>query len=79
VPRRPLPPPEQFTRADVARLVFGLLMIPLGVLILVRTLSIAVTLPGILVGVAFVAFGLYRLWLGWTRYRQYREKRGGAR
>jgi len=60
-------------------LAFGLLMIPLGIVILVRTVTVAVTVPGILVGCAFVAFGFYRLWLGWSRYRQYREKKGDAR
>jgi len=77
--RRPLPPPECFTVADGCHIGFGLLMIPLGVVILVRTLSIAVTLPGVLVGAAFVAFGLHRLWLAWNGYRLYRQNRGNAR
>jgi hypothetical protein len=49
-------------------------MIPLGVIILVRTLAIAVTLPGVLIGGAFVAFGVYRLWTAWSRYRLYRQR-----
>ena len=72
-------PPERLTAADFLRTVLGLLMIPLGVVILVRTLSIAVTLPGILVGAAFVGFGLHRLWVAWEGYRLYRENRGSAR
>lgn len=76
---RPLPPPERLTAADVLRTVMGFVMIPLGVAILVRTLSIAVTVPGILVGLAFVAFGVHRLWLAWHGYRFYRQNRGSVR
>lgn len=62
------------------RIGLGLLMIPLGVIILVRTLAIAVTVPGVLIGGAFVAFGVYRLWTAWSRYRLYRQsKRGKTR
>lgn len=78
--KRPLPPPEQFTGGDLLRIGLGLLMIPLGVVILARTLSIALTVPGLLVGGTFVAFGIHRLWLGWSRYRLYRQnKRGSVR
>ncbi len=76
--RRPIPVPEQFTFADRCHLALAGLMIPLGITILVRTLAIAVTLPGILVGAAFVGFGAHRLWLGWTRYRLYRQRKEGA-
>ena len=74
-----LPPPERFTVADTLRIVLGLVMIPLGVAILVRTLSIAMTVPGILIGCAFVAFGVYRLWLAWNGYRLWQQNRGKAR
>lgn len=78
--RRHLPAPERFTFSDVFRIGLGIMMIPLGVVILVRTLAITVTGPGVLVGSAFVAFGFYRLWLAWTRYRLYRRnKRGKAK
>jgi hypothetical protein len=50
-------------------------MIPLGIIILARTLSIAVTVTGVLVGGAFVGFGVYRLWLAWNRYRLYRQNK----
>jgi len=53
-------------------------MIPLGLAILFRTLSIAVTVPGILVGGAFVGFGIHRLWLAWSRYRLYRGNKSGS-
>ncbi len=77
--RRPLPVPERFTAADALRIALGLLMIPLGVLILVRTLSIAVTVTGILAGGAFVGFGVYRLWLAWNGYRLWRQSKGRVR
>ncbi len=76
MPRRTLPPPQAFTAADMLRILLGLLMIPLGVILLVRTLAVAPTLLGILVGAAFVAFGLYRLWLAGSRYLLYRQNRG---
>lgn len=75
MPRRPLPPLEQFTSADLLHIGLGLLMIPLGVIILVHTLSIAVTVPGVLVAGAFVAFGIHRLWLAWKRYRLYGQSK----
>lgn len=73
--RRPVPVPEQFTLVDKCHIAFGALMIPLGIAILVRTLAIAVTVPAIVVGAAFVVFGVHRLWLGWTRYRLYRQRK----
>ncbi len=78
MPRQPLPPPESFTRTDMLHIALAALMIPLGVVILVRTLAIAVTATGILVGVAFVGFGVYRLWLAGHRYLLYRQRRGGS-
>lgn len=77
--RRPLPPPQEFTAADRLRLTLGALMIPLGVTILVRTLSVGATALGVLAGGAFIAFGVYRLWLGWSRYRLYRQSKGESR
>jgi hypothetical protein len=77
--RRPLPPPERFTVTDALHIAFGLLMIPLGIVILVRTLSIAVTVTGLLVGVVFIAFGIYRTWLACVRYRLYSRNKGNAR
>ena len=80
MPRPPLPPPEQFTAADLLHIGLGALMVPLGIIILVRTLTMAVTVTGVLVGGAFVAFGIYRLWLAWNRYRLYQQnKRRNAR
>lgn len=76
MPGRPLPPPEQLTAQDVARLALGAIMIPLGAVILYRTLLIAFSFQAVLVGVAFIAFGLYRLALGWSRYRLLRRAAG---
>lgn len=77
--QRPVHIPERLVIADVIRSLFGLLMIPLGVVILVRTLSIAVTAPGLLTGAAFVAFGVHRLWTAWNGFRLYLQKRENAR
>ena len=58
---------------DFYRIGLGLLMIPLGVTILARSFSAGVvTPPAILMGLAFVAFGMYRLYVGIVRYRMYR-------
>jgi len=72
--RRSIPAPELLSAGDVLRLVLAALMIPLGGIILVRTLSLAPTVMGILVGCSFIGFGGYRLWLGCSRYRLYRRK-----
>ena len=74
--RRVLPPPERFTALDIAHIALASLMIPLGVVIIVRTVAVAVTVLGLLVGGAFVAFGGYRLWLAWSRWRLWQHSRG---
>jgi hypothetical protein len=43
--------------------------------ILWRTITIAISPPGLMVGFAFLGFGIYRLWLGYTRLKQLRDKR----
>lgn len=78
MPRRPPPPPEEFTLADALRIALALAMVPLGALILARTLSLAVTPQGVLVGSAFIGFGVHRLWLAGSRLRLYRAHRKGA-
>jgi hypothetical protein len=77
--RQPLPAPERFTLADGLHIILGLLMVPLGIVILLRTLAIAVTASGLLVGAAFIAFGLYRTWMAVVRYRLYRQRKENAR
>jgi hypothetical protein len=76
--RGPLPPPERLTAADVLHIVMALMMIPLGATILVRTAAVAITLQGVVVGGAFVAFGVYRLWLAWSRLRMLRHNGRGT-
>ncbi len=52
-------------------------MVPLGITILVRTFSAGIiTLPAVILGVAFIAFGIYRVYVGAVRYRMY--KRGAS-
>lgn len=68
--RHNLPPPTQFTLSDKYRFVLGAAAILLGIVILWRTISIAISPPALLIGVAFICFGAYRLWLGFTRLKQ---------
>jgi uncharacterized membrane protein HdeD (DUF308 family) len=60
---------------DKYKLVLGVLALVLGVVILWRTIAIAVTPPALMIGIAFIGFGVYRLWLGYTRLKQLRTKR----
>jgi len=69
-----LPPPTQFTLADKYRIALGAAALVLGVVILWRTVSVAISPPAILVGLAFIGFGVYRLWLGYTRLRLWKYK-----
>lgn len=76
-PRRQMvPPPTKATWTDAYRFGLGLLMIPLGLSILVRTYSAGIFTPtALLLGLAFIAFGSYRLYVGIVRYRLYRATR----
>ncbi len=74
--RRELPPPEAFTVRDGIQIAFGLVMIPLGITILFDVISRNVFGPGLLVGVAFLAFGLWRTIFAWGRVRWYLERKG---
>jgi tellurite resistance protein TehA-like permease len=49
--------------------------IVLGGVILWRTVPIAISPPAILIGLAFIGFGVYRLWLGYTRLRQLKNNK----
>ncbi len=73
--RHTLPPPTQFTLADKYRVALGAAAVVLGVVILWRTVSIAISPPAILVAFAFIGFGVYRLWLGYTRLKQWKSKK----
>jgi hypothetical protein len=75
--RQIVPPPARATWGDAYRFGLGLLMIPLGITILVRAFNAGiVTLPAVILGLAFVAFGIYRVYVGVVRYRLY--KRGAS-
>ncbi len=68
-------PPARATWTDFYRIGLGLLMIPLGITILVRAfVTGVVSPPAILMGLAFIGFGIYRLYVGIVRYRMYRAQ-----
>lgn len=72
--RRLVPPPERVTWADGVRFVFGIIFMGLGAAILVRCLLAGiVTMPAMLTGLAFIAFGLYRVYVAVVRYRIFRN------
>ncbi len=73
--RRALPPPEKFTIQDVLQIIVGLLAIPLGAVILVRAWMLGGYLPAVLVGGAFLGFGVYRTLFAIGRIRWYLETR----
>ncbi len=74
--RRPnLPPPTQFTFGDKMRIALGAVILALGIVILWRTMPLGVTIQGIVVGMAFIAFGVYRLWLGYTRLQEWKARK----
>jgi hypothetical protein len=71
--RKPnLPPPIAFTFGDKMRIAMGALILLFGIVILWRTLPLGVTPQGIVVGIAFIGFGVYRLWLGFTRLKRWK-------
>ncbi|MGC8873745.1 MAG: hypothetical protein ACP5SI_04755 [Chloroflexia bacterium] len=74
--RKALPTAERLTARDALQIVLGVLMVPLGVIIVVRVCSLAPSVLGVIVGTAFVGFGVHRLWLAGSRLRQlYGRKR----
>ena len=72
MPSRNIPPPTQFTLGDKYRFVLATLYILLGIIILARTIPIAISPPAIMLGLAFIGFGAYRWWLGLTRLKQWK-------
>ena len=70
-----VPPPSKATWGDAYRFGLGLLMVPLGITILARSFAAGIiTLPAVLLGLAFVAFGVYRVYVGVVRYRMYKRQ-----
>lgn len=77
--RRPIPPPQKLTVTDVAKVVLGVLMIPLGLIILYHALTRIPTVTAFVVGLAFLAFGLYRVTTASVRYGMLRRSRAKTR
>jgi hypothetical protein len=72
---RKLPPPTKFTITDKYKLLLGVIAIVVSAVILWRAVEIAMSVPALMVSIAFIGFGSYRLWLGYTRLKQLRAKR----
>jgi len=79
VRRRPIPPPERLTATDVAQILLGVLMIPLGLIILYHALTRIPTVTAFVVGLAFLAFGLHRVTTASLRYKMLRRNRATIR
>jgi hypothetical protein len=77
--KRSLPPPERFTLRDGVQILLGLVMIPLGAVILGRTWMEGAFVPAVLIGGAFIAFGIYRGLFAWGRIRWYMRGHGAAK
>jgi hypothetical protein len=73
--RHKLPPPERFTFKDGVQILFGLIMIPLGATILYDTFIRGSASLGLLVGCAFMGFGIYRTLLAAGRLRWFYSRR----
>ena len=69
-------PPAAFTLGDRLRIVMGGAILLLGLAILWRLLPLGITVQALLVGGAFIGFGVYRLWLGYTRLKEWKRAGG---
>lgn len=74
--RKSLPPPERATFKDLLQVILGLIMIPLGATIAFETFTRGAAAPGLLIGTAFLGFGLYRTTEAWGRWRWYQRAKG---
>jgi len=77
--RRPIPPPEKLTVTDVAQVIVGFLMIPLGFIILYHALTRIRTVTAFVVSFAFLGFGIYRVTTASHRYGMLRRSRANTR
>ena len=77
--RRPIPPPEKLTVTDVAQVILGFLMIPLGLIILYHAVTKIRTVTAFVVSLAFLAFGLYRVTTASIRFGMLRRSRAKTR
>ena len=73
------PPPADFTREDAFHIIVGAACIPLGLVILLRTLPVMVAPPAIVAGLGFIGYGVYRCLTAWRRYKWYRQIRGARK
>ncbi len=73
---KPKSPPEKITFKDILQISLGLVTIPLGLIILYNALARGIVGPALLIGGAFIAFGVYRTASAWTRLRWYRQLQG---
>jgi hypothetical protein len=77
--RRPVPPPEKLTVTDVAQVILGFLMIPLGFIIFYHAVTKIQTVTAFVVSLTFLAFGLYRVTTAFVRYGMLRRSRPKTR
>jgi len=77
--RRPIPPPEKLTVTDVAQVILGVLMIPLGLIILYHALTRIRTVTAFVVSFAFLGFGIYRVATASHRYGMLKRSRAHIR
>ncbi len=71
-----LPPPERITFKDILQILLGLVMSPLGLVILYKALTRGIVGTALLIGGAFVVLGVYRSLSAWGRWRWYRQLQG---
>ncbi len=69
-------PPEKITFKDILQILLGLVMIPLGLVILYNALTRGIVGPALLIGGAFLVFGIYRSVSAWGRWRWYQQLQG---
>jgi len=56
----PISQPQKLKALDYYQTAISLLMIVFGIVILFRSINIGISLPQVLIGGGFLAFGLYR-------------------
>ena len=74
--RSRLPPPEKLTATDIGHIALAAVMVPLGIVLLVRAWHISFSIEALVVGLAFTGFGVYRLRQAWQRLRLLRQRGG---
>jgi len=62
--------PEKMTFRDAYRSVLSVIMVALGLVILNNMVKGPFSIPGLLLGVSLLLFGLYRLYFVWLYFRR---------